>query len=159
MPAQRIVDRRSQVRQRVQQSPVQIKNNNIFLHKARGSSWLGVGTVYRKQEGANSKRVWRGGSSPSVHEGSRSRQPHSRYRQTAAAGRRTGAAGEAAETAGRRTAAEGEAAATAGQTSRRLTKESGQPILKESRPEMFILSLLSDSNQRPRDYKSRALAN
>ena len=42
---------------------------------------------------------------------------------------------------------------------RRLTKESGQPILKESRPEMFILSLLSDSNQRPRDYKSRALAN
>ena len=24
---------------------------------------------------------------------------------------------------------------------------------------LFILSLLSDSNQRPRDYKSRALAN
>ena len=29
------------------------------------------------------------------------------------------------------------------------------PILETA----FVLSLLSDSNQRPRDYKSRALAN
>ena len=38
----------------------------------------------------------------------------------------------------------------------RIKRKTGAPH-KETR--RFLLSLLSDSNQRPRDYKSRALAN
>lgn len=40
-----------------------------------------------------------------------------------------------------------------------LTPDHGELLPRRGRPAVFQKSLLSDSNQRPRDYKSRALAN